>query len=253
MSSLFDDKISKINKFFQIKFDRNSFIGFRQEEIDQTETEDLLTIRRAVYGYLKSKKLKKRNANFMEVFCRINREIKKRNNRAGLSKVPKVGFRCDGDVFKLIKSQNSLKNELKDSEHSTDCTVSETNFTYTESVLNSPEENFLTKKLFRELDIPDFFNDKISKVKNMNELNLSQQLVQSKFPEIHHQNIITDRKNECIFSNKIKAKLNEDREKLFPIHNFEANFLEEDLKEMEIRTVMFDYIPEDQTFSLDDI
>jgi hypothetical protein len=247
MSSLFDNKISKIHKFFQIKFDRNSFIGFEQEEIDQTETEDLLTIRRAVYGYLKSNKLKKRNANFMEVFCRINRELKKRNTRAGLSKAHKVGFRCEGNVFKLIKSPNS--NSFKDSEPSTDYTVSETNITCSELAQNSPENFFLNKKLFRELDIPDFFNDKNTTVKKVNKLNLSQQLVQTKFTENNNQN----RKNENIFSNKIKAKLNEDKEKLFPVYNFESNFLEADLKEMEIRTAMFDYIPEDQTFSLEEI
>jgi hypothetical protein len=249
MSSLCDDKISKLNKFFQIKFDRNSFIGFEQEEIDQTETEDLLTIRRAVYGYLKSKKLKKRNANFMEVFCRINRELKKRNTRAGLSKAAKVGFKCEGDVFKLIKSQNSLKHSIKHSAPSTNSTDSESNFTC-ETTVNSPEEIFLKKKLMSELEIPDFFNDKKSKTKKMN--GLSQLLVQTKFPEITHQNSNLDKKNENYFSNKIKAKLNEDRDKLFPVYNFESNILEEDLKEMEIRTAMFDYIPEDQCFSLED-
>ena len=63
------------NNFSQINFDRNTFIGFDQEEILKSETEDLLTIRRAVYGYLKSTKLKKRNANFMAVFHRLNKEL----------------------------------------------------------------------------------------------------------------------------------------------------------------------------------
>lgn len=60
------------------RFDRNTFIGFDEKEINKTSTEDLLLLRRPVYAYIKSTKLKKRNANFIEVFKRINRELARR-------------------------------------------------------------------------------------------------------------------------------------------------------------------------------
>lgn len=57
---------------------RNSYIGFDKEEIRMTPTADLITIRKAVLGYIRSTKLKKRNVNFLEVYKRINSEIKER-------------------------------------------------------------------------------------------------------------------------------------------------------------------------------
>jgi hypothetical protein len=66
------------NSFLKIKFDRNSFIGFDKEEIEKSSTTDLLMIRKPVLEYLRSTKLKKRNANFMDVFKRINKELRAR-------------------------------------------------------------------------------------------------------------------------------------------------------------------------------
>jgi hypothetical protein len=54
-------------------------VGFEKEEIKNTSTEDLLNLKYSIAGYLKSKKLKKRNMKYMLVFQRITKELKLRN------------------------------------------------------------------------------------------------------------------------------------------------------------------------------
>ena len=248
MSSLYDEKISKCsNKFFKIKFDRNSFIGFKQEEIDKTDTEDLIMIRRAVYGYLKSKKLKKRNANFRDVFFRITRELRKRKVPGGRSKLSKIlenRISLEGGIFKTVKSTVSMQ--------STDSTSIIT----CETANNSPEENFIKKNFLGDFEIPDFFNDKITKYSQKHTQNFLPHL-QNKFNEKNHNflNLVFERKLEgnfnCNFTKNMEAKLNDDGDKLFTLSNFDFNPLEADLKEMEIRSAMFNYLPEDQFFNLD--
>jgi hypothetical protein len=53
--------------------------GFEQDEIKNTTTEDLVNLKYSIAGYLKSKKLKKRNMKFMLVYQRITQELKRRN------------------------------------------------------------------------------------------------------------------------------------------------------------------------------
>ena len=54
-------------------------VGFEEEEIKNTTTEDLLNLKYSIAGYLKSKKLKKRNMKYMLVYQRITKELKLRN------------------------------------------------------------------------------------------------------------------------------------------------------------------------------
>ena len=56
----------------------NTDIGYNQEELDATTTDDLLVLRRAIYSYMKSPTLKKRNPNYLKLFKRINEELKER-------------------------------------------------------------------------------------------------------------------------------------------------------------------------------
>jgi hypothetical protein len=138
MSSLSPDSINP----FGIRFVRNTFIGFDEKEIKQTSTEELFIIRKAVSGYLSSKKLKRRNANFKEVYGRINQELRSRGvipKRAPLHLTTKKTKK----MFATIKSQPSTK--------SVSASSSDENF----------EKKFLGKKSKIDFQIPEFLQDKI--------------------------------------------------------------------------------------------
>merc|ERR1712032_444276 len=57
----------------------NTDIGYNHEELQATPSDDLLALRRAIYSYLKSPNLKKRNPNYLKLFRRLNEELKIRN------------------------------------------------------------------------------------------------------------------------------------------------------------------------------
>mgnify|MGYP000878440859 CR=1 FL=1 len=57
----------------------NTDIGYNHEELKATSTEDLIVLRRAIFSYLKSPNLKKRNPNYLKLFRRLNEELKNRN------------------------------------------------------------------------------------------------------------------------------------------------------------------------------
>jgi hypothetical protein len=54
----------------------NTDIGYDQKELNSTSSEDLFILRKAIYSYLKSPNLKKRNPNYLKLFKRINDELK---------------------------------------------------------------------------------------------------------------------------------------------------------------------------------
>ena len=54
----------------------NTDIGYNQEELDSTSSEDLFILRKAIYSYLKSPNLKKRNPNYLRLFKKINQELR---------------------------------------------------------------------------------------------------------------------------------------------------------------------------------
>ena len=58
----------------------NTDIGYNQKELDATSTDDLVILRRAIYSYLKSPTLKKRNPNYLKLFKRIKDELKTRKS-----------------------------------------------------------------------------------------------------------------------------------------------------------------------------
>jgi hypothetical protein len=126
-------------------FEKGTEVGFNKEEIKKTATEDLLALRKSVLAYLKSKKLKKRNANFMEVYQRINKELKERKILT-LKEEESInqGF---VKVIKSVRSQASA--------------------TEADSPDDEEEQHFLKRKhsMSISLEIPSFFNDKKHEVK----------------------------------------------------------------------------------------
>lgn len=124
-------------------FEKGTEVGFNKEEIKKTPTDDLLALRKSVLLYLKSKKLKKRNANFMEVYQRINEELKERKSQTKKEEESKnLGF------VKVIQSQWTSGSN------------SETN-----SETDQESRAFLKRKhsMNIQVEIPAFLNDKKQK------------------------------------------------------------------------------------------
>ena len=71
-----DKQVQRVEETHE--FIKGSDVGFDIDEIKATPTEELKTIRRSIFEYLKSTKQKKRNANFKEAFLRINEELEER-------------------------------------------------------------------------------------------------------------------------------------------------------------------------------
>lgn len=61
-------------------FTRNTFIGYGQKEVEYMSTQDLMAVRTAIDEYLHTKRLKVRNANYLEAFNRINEELQRRSD-----------------------------------------------------------------------------------------------------------------------------------------------------------------------------
>jgi len=167
--------MEKINKS---EFEKGTDIGFQMDEIKNTATEDLLIIRSSVISYLKSKKLKKRNSNYMGVFLRINQELYLRR------KIPK--FITITDIVKnLPAKENTNTSQNKQSYESFyvpknfNCSSIKAQklfdfFEYEKNKNNGLEKKLLSRKVSQdvhlEIDIPSFLNDKNSvKIKKFKE------------------------------------------------------------------------------------
>lgn len=126
-------------------------IGFKQEEIRKTTTDDLLNLRTSILGYLKSKKLKKRNAKFMEVYIRINEELIHRKTHQD-EVFPENDPRSFD--FQGLPPKRSMSSSIPSG-------------TSLERLDDLKEEKLLRRKSSMnsmwELEIPSFFHDKRQK------------------------------------------------------------------------------------------
>ncbi len=163
---------------FKDTFDRNTFIGFDQYEIENTSTPDLLMIRKPVYQYLKSTKLKKRNANFIDVFKRINKELRDRNviKERPLKKVV-FGLK---KKIKLNEIVDTKQRDLKREDSTKDETSSSLDSNYNlglskvismdstngESLVSNTSSTSNTRTCSIDIEIPGFLNDICIKNKN---------------------------------------------------------------------------------------
>lgn len=165
-----------------LNFERNTFIGFDQKEIDNSTNEELLGIRASIYSYLKSTKLKKRNANFMEAYLRINQELTAR----GILRENKNKL-----IFK--RKESDLVFTHKKSLDSTDI-ASRSNSNAGSDEISVIENVFLQKKsrsLSFEVEIPSFLNDNISiKRKRKSDSDLPQTHKATKDQDLLGNNII---------------------------------------------------------------
>jgi hypothetical protein len=103
-----------------------------------------MNLRKSVLLYIKSKKLKKRNGNFIKVFKRINHELKKRKNSCS-STLSSSSLDCSRSNIKFSKTNSELSSKsLED--------------------IDFKNYQFLGQKTyhFSHYKIPDFLNDKKS-------------------------------------------------------------------------------------------
>lgn len=167
-----------MEKTFKPEFEKGTDIGFQMDEIKKTSTEDLLILRSSIVSYLKSKKLKKRNANYMGVFLRINQELSLRK------KIPK--FITTTDIIKNLPAkeagtgtESKLSYESFGIHKNSNCSSAKAQklfdfFEYEKNKNKSFEKKLLSRKVSQdshlEIDIPSFLNDKNSlKIKKLKE------------------------------------------------------------------------------------
>jgi hypothetical protein len=134
--------MENVSKEFGMSFERGTDIGFHMDEIKQNTTEDLLVLRSSIYSYLKTKKLKKRNSKYMDVYIRINKELSLRN----AENKNKEDSKKEEEPIEEIKTNSFSAQKL---------------FEFFETQKVKDEENLLNKKKKSAgFDIPNFLNDK---------------------------------------------------------------------------------------------
>ena len=127
-------------------------MGFDKREITNTKTADLILLKKSIVPYLTSKKLKKRNSSFIDIYKRISEELKSR----------------------LESNSNSDKRILEDSDKPDDALSTKTTarsessktvcyFSGIDELSGESESYFLKRKISSnsvlEVEIPSFLHD----------------------------------------------------------------------------------------------
>lgn len=215
-------------------FEWGTDIGYDKNEIKSTSSGDLVNLRNSIVGYLKSKKLKKRNANFMQVFSRINEELKKRktiketegeNDGTHSERVPKRMLSATGISTNSLDDDNEFKGFLKRKTSST-------------TVL--------------DINIPSFLNDKKQKT-SCEEKKRGMEESEVGFPKFcakGKQSKIKIEFGKGLFENNGDFDPSSDLEP-YKIPQKKSSFFESNLKQIELESEMFNRVEEDNFFNLD--
>lgn len=157
---------------------KNTDIGYDHTEIAATSTEDLLVLRRAIYSYLKSPNLKKRNPNYLKVFKRINEELKLRKSKDGMKSFPKSEKPEDEASAPVDKEASPLKRTPSfaiDNKYNKNLFGEKLN-QEVENKSAFPSCDFIKRKRANtcdselSVDIPSFLQDKSKSNKNSEEV-----------------------------------------------------------------------------------
>lgn len=143
-----------------VNFNHNTFVGYDLEEISKTTSDDLLMLRRAIYGYLSSDKLKKRNKNFITVYNNINKELVNRNVLKHSVKISK-NVNSFFNTTKMTKKIEGLSDKNKAKHDEKDEKIKIKNTSNDDKLLKKKRSS--TPKNKNYFSIPDFFNDKSNK------------------------------------------------------------------------------------------
>lgn len=148
---------------------KNTDIGYNQDEIKATTTEDLIMLRKAIFSYLKSPILKKRNPNYLKLFKRINEELQKRK----LTQEEKQSLKSES--FSHPKENNEVEKKLGKAFNNKYKKLFATNNECKESRNASINPEFIKRKRAftaeapSSLSFPSFLQDKLHKGKDNEE------------------------------------------------------------------------------------
>lgn len=128
-------------------------MGFDHKEIKNTQTADLILLKRSIVPYLTSKKLKKRNSSFIDLYKRITQELKSRKE----SSLNGNKIELD-DVEKQDEAHSTRSNARSNSSKSVSF------FHGNEEQSGENDNSFLKRKISSssvlEIEIPSFLHDK---------------------------------------------------------------------------------------------
>lgn len=227
--------MDKLTKEFGMTFERGTDIGFHMDEIKQNSTEDLLVLRSSIYSYLKTKKLKKRNSKYMDVYIRINKELTLRSEEKENSNSPNASSSTESTNRTSSFSAQSLY-EFFDLQKK-----------------KEKDEELLNKKIKNssKIDIPNFLNDKNLEIKKKKEvIKEKEEKISNKFDNNLKENNYFSDFGRGLFNEKFDLDLSEDEPFVIKSHknSLDNNNYE---KELEIREAFFDPIPEEAFLCLD--
>merc|ERR1711957_617450 len=205
-------------------------------------TEDLLVLRSSIYSYLKTKKLKKRNSKYMDVYIRINKELSLRN-------------------AENKSKENPKKEEKQVEETKTNSFSAQKLFEFFETQKVKDEEILLKQKTKNSsgFDIPNFFNDKTSEIKKKKEiLKLKDDIILCKEYKENSNSYLNNNCSEFgkgLFNEKYDLDLSEEdspfirsRKNTTDVRD-SFNLIMD--KELEITEAIFDPMPEECFLCLD--
>merc|ERR1711976_572817 len=187
--------------------------------IKKTSTEDLLTLRKSIILYLKSKKLKKRNGNFMDVYQRISAELKERKSGVVEDKTNLKGY----TKVEIEMDDENLRDQLS---------ISAFNEGSTQSFLRRKTSSI-------DIHIPSFLNDKKQKKEEVQKTDTN---------EVDKKPSLAQNFGKGLFDEKLDFDPSSDMDN-FKVSK-KAKF-DTEIKEIEIKNAMFNPLEEDIFFSLD--
>ncbi len=138
------------------------------DEIKKTSTQDLMILRSSIIAYLRSKRLKKRNSNYMNVYVRMNYELNLRKKNLNFSSFSDaINETEDKKMENSIKGKDTTTEENLFIKKTNNSDLTEKKFYDSfEYCKKNSEINLLSRKLTQDshlkIDIPSFLNDKKS-------------------------------------------------------------------------------------------
>ena len=230
-----------------------SSISMKEGEIQSLPLEELMNLKISIANYLKCRKLKNRNNEFIGLYMKIIKEVNSRDN----SSVGKVGLK------KLIfetKNEKIQENKISASSVAVSTVGSEEKNEKKINDVQFLKRKFSFSESLLDLVIPSFLNDKLKNCINEKKEIISQET--SEFDEeksvkvnkkIKTKKFLKGKKNilksdfdEGLFNYKVDLDLNNDdlvNDFIFP------EVLT--LKETEIKETLFNVVPEDLFFELE--
>merc|ERR1712032_102915 len=207
----------------------NTDIGYNHEELQATPSDDLLVLRRAIYAYLKSPNLKKRNPNYLKLFRRLNEELKNRNL------TEKDEFTMNKNKFEKIFLPSGIKTKLSSNNHK---------YENSNDLLKKKRQNEIEKQ--QNLSIPEFLQDKSKEKKEEFDF-LS--ILDKKIEALKTYGVQKGNEKKNCVSTRIKEFMHEDHDDFY-LNNEKSSIIDKELKDIQMSFAILDGVEHDQNFIL---